>query len=1300
MNRFTLLCVLGVSVLSAAATPLVSTNAVWKYRKGLSEASSPDATAWRNVNFDDSGWAAGQAPFFYENDPTSSTAYSGNTDLTDMYGGYTCIFMREKFVVPDPSQVNQLQLPARSDDGFIAWINGTEVARFNMPSGNVAYNGSSLPALAEPVPTENYTLNGVQNFLTPGTNVLTIQAFNSSLSASSDFLIWAGLTDETNAGWTSVGISEFMATNVTTVADVDGDFSPWIELFNPTASDVSLNGWSLSIDPNNLRQWVFPNITLEANSFIVVYASGKNRTSATAELHTNFRLPVNGGYLVLADAGNNIVSSFTAYPAQQPDISYGRDQATPTLTGFFPTPTPDDANTMGGANAAPPVTFARGGGTFVDAFTLQLSAASNAPIYFTLDGAPPTQESTLYDGGISITGSVQVRARAFLPGMRPGALQSQTYIQLDPGLARTNSNLPAVVIYNFGAGAVPVDDYQFVNMAFYEPQNGVTSLTNAPTLNMRAGIHLHGSSTLDLPKHAFAVSFWDEDNFDADYAPLGMPKESDWILYAPDNFEPVLIHNPLAYQLGNDAGHYAPRTRFVEVYINQDGGALAPAHYNGIYVLEEKIKWDKNRVDVTKIHSVDELHPLDNIAPNVTGAYMMKIDRLGDGETGFVGAGMNIVYDHPNEEDIKTPQRAPQQAYLQNYMDTFGAALNSPNFTNPTNGYRAFIDMPSWIDAHILNATPFNLDMLRLSAYFYKDRSDVLHFGPLWDFDRSQGSADGRDFNPRVWRSRTGDMGTDDFNYPWWGRMFTDADFWQAWIDRYQDLRGNVLSTNHIFGLIDSFTAQLRQEEPREAARWPSLTQPRSGSVSIDGYSYTFPGTYQGEIDFLKKWYTDRLNFMDTNFVSQPVFSKNAGYFLPGDKLTLTTPTGGLIFYTTNNTDPRAVGGGISTNALTYTTPISLSSNLIVTARVLNNAHHNLTGANNPPLSSSWSGSNTATYAAAAAPVITQSPANLDAYLGQAPVFSVTATANPAPGYQWQFQGTNLPNQTNARFTNALTSAAQTGVYTVVVTNLAGTNSASFGLNVTAKPHLAVTEVLSSESKGTVNSTLDHQDWWELSNLGDFAVNLQGYRFDDNHALLSDAAVVTNAVSIAPGESIVLVNGMTLAQFQAWWGASNLPPSLQLINYPKIGFSANGDAIYLWNAAAMTDTDIVTSVTFPAATRGVTFGYNPDTGVFGALSVAGSDGAFSAPSNGDIGSPGTLITLPRLSQAQANTTAGFQFNLATQPNRNYQIQYKDDLNETVWQVFTNFKAVSGSFTLTDSSLATNATRYYRVMLTP
>jgi hypothetical protein len=146
-----------------------------------------------------------------------------------------------------------------------------------------------------------------------------------------------------------------------------------------------------------------------------------------------------------------------------------------------------------------------------------------------------------------------------------------------------------------------------------------------------------------------------------------------------------------------------------------------------------------------------------------------------------------------------------------------------------------------------------------------------------------------------------------------------------------------------------------------------------------------------------------------------------------------------------------------------------------------------------------------------------------------------------------------------------------------------------------------------------------HNDWWELSNLDTFTVNLHGYRFDDNSALLSAAVTFTNYFSIAPGESIIFVESMTVDEFSAWWGPANLRSNLQIIPYSggALSFSSLGDAVNLWNSGATQDFDTIASEVFATATDGVSFGFDADTETFGDSSVEGLGGAWRAPQNGD-----------------------------------------------------------------------------------
>jgi len=786
-------------------------------------------------------------------------------------------------------------------------------------------------------------------------------------------------------------ISEFMAANKSTLLDSFGDSSDWIEIFNGSSRSVNLAGWSLTVDSTNLTQWTLPDFVLASGDYLVVFASGRNLTAVTNELHTNFKLHSAGDFLALVDPQTNLVSCFAPqYPPQTTDISYGLDPVLTGDIGFYTIPTPGDPNVPAGPGFTAEPAFSQPGGTFVAPFNLTITdATANAAIRYTTDGTMPTDQSPILAGPLSINGSVQVRTRAFAVGWLPGPIHSESYIQLGSDVAQQTSDLPAVIIYNFGAG-VPdptegVPD-QFANFSFYEPTNGVTWLTNAPTLSARAGFHVHGSSTRGFAKQAWSVQFWDELGNSTNCGPLELPAGKDWVFYAPDIFEPVLIHNPLAYQLSRDIGRYASRTRMIEVYINTSGGPVTASDYNGIYVLEEKIKRAADRVNISKLNADD------NTLPTVTGGYLLGIDRLAPGDYGLNAAGQTIVYEDPEEADILTPERAPQQAYIQDYMNQFGAALASSSYTNQSTGYPAYIDTDSWIDHHILNVVAFNDDALRLSAFFNKPRQGKIVFGPVWDFDRSQGSTDGRDFNPYVWRAMTQDGGTDYFNYTWWGQMFTDPDFWQKWIDRYESLRTGMLSTNHIYADIDALAAQVRNEEPREIARWPGWTTPRSGTFSYgSGFSYTFPGTYDGEVTFLKLWYADRLQFIDTNLLAEPILVSNAVAGSSGATVTINGPAGATLYYTVDGSDPRLSGGAISPTARAYQSPVAITSNTVITARALNLKHSNLTGANNPPISSPWSGPAVSTFG------LVSSPSAL-AYGTAGSVYSQNFDSLPNPG--------------------------------------------------------------------------------------------------------------------------------------------------------------------------------------------------------------------------------------------------------------------------------------------------------------
>ena len=1027
----------GMLVSFSRAEETIARGAEWKFLKGRQEASTPDATAWRQLNFDDASWAVGHTPLFY-GEPLFGT------ELTDMRGAYSSVFLRRKFLIENPAEISFLQIGAASDDGFIAWINGREVARHNVPEGNLGFNGVASGAVTEPIAFETYDVPRPSEVLVAGSNVITIQGFNASLGDSSDFVIdpafsifvdnaapvvetivptpgsaarelitvevhfdeavkgleagdllingagatnvveaargmfifsfpqpadgdvsvaWRanhGITDLVGAAHPFAGgawayrldsrspapgvyISEFMVDNDRTLNDEDGQRSDWIEIFNSGTSPASLNGWFLTDDAANLTKWTFPDVTVEPGAYWVVFASEKNRTNVTGRLHTNFKLSTDGEFLALVTPLRTIASQFApGYPKQFTDVSYGRVEGTADTVGYFVKPTPGALNETSGPGFGPEVGFSKVTRTFVTQFDLTLSAAAaNTTIRYTLDGNMPTNGSPVYLAPIAITNTMQVRARSFQEGLLPGPPRTESFLLLSNNVVNFVSDLPVVILHTMGKGQPTSSRQAYTHISVYEPVAGRAALTDPPSFSTRGAVKVRGSSTEGLPKLSFAMEFWDEFGVDSNKGLLGMSPDSDWVLYAPNQYEPVLIHNPFIHQLSRDMGRYSPRTRFVEVYVNRTGGPVSAANYNGIYVLEEKISIGKNRVNI------DKLKPENLAPPEVTGGFLLKIDRLDPGDGGLQGGGVILGYVDPKEREIELPQRDPQEQYIKKYFIDFAKALAGPDFRDPVLGYPAFIDVDSWIDFHVLEVLSGNVDTLVLSTYFHKPRNGKIVFGPHWDFDRALGSTDGRDTNPRTWN--TGPF----FSSTWWSKMFTDRDFWQKWVDRWQLARAEHFSNRYINTLIDQQANEIRQAQPRERARW---------RIVLRG------GSFQSEVDRMKLWLSNRIDYIDRQLAQPPVFSAPGGQVTPGFTFKLEAAAGATVYYTLDGTDPRLAQHEISPKALAYSGPIAINQSARVTARTRN---PNVRQTGGPPAGSTtpWSAPVTVTFTVAPPPL-------------------------------------------------------------------------------------------------------------------------------------------------------------------------------------------------------------------------------------------------------------------------------------------------------------------------------------------
>src|SRR4051812_24341305 len=127
MRSLTVLLLISLFGRCFAGEILLPLNSLWKYKKGTAEVSNP-LQVWRESGFYDAIWQTGLAPIYY------GETFASGTAISDMRNSYTTLFLRNEFAISNPTNIDRLALRVLIDDGYIVWINGTEVARFNVPA--------------------------------------------------------------------------------------------------------------------------------------------------------------------------------------------------------------------------------------------------------------------------------------------------------------------------------------------------------------------------------------------------------------------------------------------------------------------------------------------------------------------------------------------------------------------------------------------------------------------------------------------------------------------------------------------------------------------------------------------------------------------------------------------------------------------------------------------------------------------------------------------------------------------------------------------------------------------------------------------------------------------------------------------------------------------------------------------------------------------------------------------------------------------------------------------------------------
>lgn len=564
-------------------------------------------------------------------------------------------------------------------------------------------------------------------------------------------------------------------------------------------------------------------------------------------LHTNFRISASGERILLTAPDSSLVDDMPEreLPA---NISLGRY---PDATGplvLFDQPTPGAVNHGPGYDERlPPPVILQAGGAYPSAIEVTITTdAPGATILYTTDGSLPLPGSAQeYLEPLVLTQTVVLRAVATRDGSLPSEPAAATFIITAPNIQAFHSNLPLMVINQFDTLIAAQDKTVSYFTLMDQPTDGRYHLDQPEPFNARVRIEIRGSSSQWFPKKGYGFHLIREDGSNRKESLLGMPEEHNWVLHGPYS-DKSLMRNALAYESAGEMGNYAPRTRFVELFLHEGSGPLAAAHYQGVYLLVERIKIAPGRLELAELESyhADE--------PEVSGGYIFKKDRLGAGESGLsLPRGNHYAFVRPQENQITLEQRN----WLRDYLIRVDQSIMGPDFLDPESGFRNYLDVLTFIDYHLHTELHKQIDGYRLSTFLHKDRNGRLRLGPVWDYNLSWGNANYHTgWDPVGWYYET--IGTDEYLDGWFNQLFRDPVFGRQYRQRWRALRQDVFSEERIIGRLREKEALLAEASVRNFQRWPVMGQ------------YVWPNwyvaaTYAEEIDWMETWMLQRLAWMD-----------------------------------------------------------------------------------------------------------------------------------------------------------------------------------------------------------------------------------------------------------------------------------------------------------------------------------------------------------------------------------------------------------------------------------------------------
>lgn len=890
--------------------------------------SQPPA-AWTAESFDDASWQQGKTPIGYEKDP------NGARITTTVEEGLLTVYLRAEFTVESVSDVLQLLLHVDYDDGFVAYLNGQEIARRNVnptiPQFDTPASELHEATLYQGSPPERFDIADPQGFLRAGTNVLAVEIHNIST----------------------------------------------------TSTDLTLS----------------PYLTLETSSRPSDFRGPAPELGSVGSrnIHTNFSLAREGEYLALVDPDGQIATEFDPFPEQHADVSYGSAPDGSGFT-YFTSPTPGAPNAAGFDGYADPPSFSAAHGFYEEAFPLYLiPETSGSTIRYTTDGSEPTETDGLeYTAPIHVDRTTVIRAASFKPGLRRSAVVTRSFIFLEdvidqsadgrppPGwpaswgenhvdygmdpvvvggrTAEVAASLAAIPSFSivmdldslFGASrGIYANALQYgrdwerpasIELLYPDGFTADKSHGDVSGFQVNAGVRIRGgwSRSDDNPKHAFRLFFRGEygpthleyplfgeegaDRFDK--IDLRTAQNYSWsFLGDPRN---TFVRDVFSRDTQRDMGQIYTRSRYYHLYLN--------GQYWGLFQTQERadgshgaayLGGDEDDFDVIKSAGLDNNYEMEVTAGEVD-AWRRLHDRAND-----------LAAAAPDQSD-------------EIYLELQG--LNADGSRNPD--LPVLLDPDNLIDYMLVIFWTGNPDApitpFMGTNNFFAIRDRTAERGFIYfahDSEHTLLPENGGYYD------RTGPFTAGDqfiFSNPQWihQQLMGSPEYRLRFADRARKhlVHDGVLTTSRAVERWDARADEVESAILAESARWgdAQVATPRGLSDWRAEIQRVRSSVIPPRTGVIIAQLTQARRFVNGNSnagtvpaplypsIDAPGFNHYGGSVGADYELSMTAPEGGTIYYTLDGSDPREFGGAVSNGAVAYGgNPVTLAGRTVVGARIL-----------------------------------------------------------------------------------------------------------------------------------------------------------------------------------------------------------------------------------------------------------------------------------------------------------------------------------------------------------------------------